>query len=97
MTYSHPPRTRLQVPPLLPFERARRDSKRAHVALHPGTFLATQMVIEAGIAPPGTAAEGVDAVLSVIERALRGETGKYYEHGHAQRLTVVVFIRGAIP
>ena len=65
------------------FERARRDSKRAYVALHPGTFLATQMVIEAGIAPQGTAAEGADAVLSVIERALRGATGKYFEHGQA--------------
>ncbi len=65
------------------FERARRDSKHAYVALHPGTFLATKMVIEAGIAPQGTAAEGADAVLSIIECALRGDTGKYFEHGQA--------------
>jgi NAD(P)-dependent dehydrogenase (short-subunit alcohol dehydrogenase family) len=65
------------------FERARRDSQRAYLALHPGTFLATKMVIEAGIAPQGTAAEGADTVLNVIEHALRGETGKYFEGGRA--------------
>jgi len=61
------------------FERARRDTKRSYLALHPGTFLATKMVREAGIAPQGTAESGGHAVLSVIERALAGETGRYFD------------------
>ena len=61
------------------FERASRDRKRSYLALHPGTFLATKMVREAGIAPQGTAESGGRAVLSVIERALAGETGRYFD------------------
>jgi len=61
------------------FERASRDSARSYLALHPGTFLATKMVREAGIAPQGTAESGGRAVLSVIERALAGETGRYFD------------------
>ncbi len=61
------------------FERARRDPSRACVALHPGTFLATKMVREAGITPQGTAADGAGAVLAAIERALAGESGIYLD------------------
>ena len=61
------------------FERASRDTTRSYLALHPGTFLATKMVREAGIAPQGTAESGGRAVLSVIERALAGETGRYFD------------------
>ena len=61
------------------FERASRDKTRSYLALHPGTFLATKMVREAGIAPQGTAESGGRAVLSVIERALAGESGRYFE------------------
>jgi NAD(P)-dependent dehydrogenase (short-subunit alcohol dehydrogenase family) len=60
-------------------ERAHRDSQRSYVALHPGTFLATKMVLEAGISPRGTPEQGADAVLAVIARALGGDTGKYFE------------------
>src|ERR1019366_2137808 len=42
-------------------ERAARDPARAYVALHPGTFLDTKMVHEAGIAPRGTAEECAQA------------------------------------
>jgi NAD(P)-dependent dehydrogenase (short-subunit alcohol dehydrogenase family) len=61
------------------FERASRDTKRSYVALHPGTFLATKMVREAGVVPQGTAESGGHAVFSVIERALAGETGRYFD------------------
>lgn len=61
------------------FERASRDTTRSYLALHPGTFLATKMVREAGIAPQGTAESGGRAVLSVIERALAGKTGRYFD------------------
>ena len=60
-------------------ERAARDPARAYVALHPGTFLDTKMVNEAGIAPRGTAEEGAQAVLSAIEHALSGESGVYFD------------------
>jgi hypothetical protein len=49
------------------------------VALHPGTFLDTKMVHEAGIAPRGTAEEGARAVLSAIEQALSGVSGAYFD------------------
>jgi NAD(P)-dependent dehydrogenase (short-subunit alcohol dehydrogenase family) len=61
------------------FERARRDPSRPCVSLHPGTFLATKMVHEAGIQPLGTAAEGGDAVLHAIDAALAGKTGVYFD------------------
>ncbi|HET7544111.1 MAG TPA: SDR family NAD(P)-dependent oxidoreductase [Polyangiaceae bacterium] len=61
------------------FERAARDPTRSYLALHPGTFLATKMVREANIQPQGSAESGAHAVLAVIERALRGETGLYFD------------------
>ncbi|HVY47442.1 MAG TPA: SDR family NAD(P)-dependent oxidoreductase [Minicystis sp.] len=67
------------------FERARRDPSRRCVALHPGTFLATRMVIDAGIAPQGTAAEGAAAVLAAVERVLAGETGLYLDREREAR------------
>ena len=63
------------------FQRAASDPARAYLALHPGTFLATKMVREANITPQGSAESGSDAVLGVIERALRGETGQYFDRG----------------
>jgi NAD(P)-dependent dehydrogenase (short-subunit alcohol dehydrogenase family) len=61
------------------FERARRDPRRSYLALHPGTYLATKMVLESGIAPRGTPEQGADVVLAVMERALSGDTGKYFD------------------
>ena len=60
-------------------ERAARDPARAYLALHPGTFLDTKMVHDAGIAPRGTAEEGAQAVLSAIEQALSGVSGAYFD------------------
>lgn len=61
------------------FQRAAADASRAYLALHPGTFLATKMVREANITPQGSAESGAEAVLHVIERALRGESGRYFD------------------
>jgi len=61
------------------FQRGKNDRARNYVALHPGTFLATKMVREAGIAPQGSAESGALAVLSVLEQALAGETGRYFD------------------
>jgi NAD(P)-dependent dehydrogenase (short-subunit alcohol dehydrogenase family) len=61
------------------FERAARDPTRSYLALHPGTFLATKMVAEAGIQPQGSAESGALAVLAVIEHALAGESGLYFD------------------
>ncbi len=67
------------------FERARRDHRRSYVALHPGTFLATKMVVDAGIRPLGTAEQGAAAVLEVIERALEGQSGVYFDRAAVAR------------
>ncbi len=61
------------------FERARRDRTRAYLAVHPGTLLATKMVIEAGINPLGKAEDGGIAVTAAIDHVLAGETGLYYD------------------
>ncbi|MEO8549329.1 MAG: SDR family NAD(P)-dependent oxidoreductase [Kofleriaceae bacterium] len=48
-------------------------------SLHPGTFLDTGMVRESGITPLGTAAQGADAVIHVVERTIAGETGTFFD------------------
>ncbi|MDX2087258.1 MAG: SDR family NAD(P)-dependent oxidoreductase [Kofleriaceae bacterium] len=48
-------------------------------ALHPGTFLATPMLVESGITPLGTAKEGADAILYVIARTLGGVSGEFFD------------------
>ncbi len=64
-------------------------------ALHPGTFLDTAMVREGGIRPLGPASRGAEAVLAVLETALRGgESGRYFDEerparAHAQAYDVV--------
>ncbi len=65
------------------FQRAAHDSKRAYLSLHPGTFLATKMVREANIAPQGSAESGAAVVLFVIEQALSGKTGQYFDRHSA--------------
>jgi NAD(P)-dependent dehydrogenase (short-subunit alcohol dehydrogenase family) len=55
-------------------------------ALHPGTFLDTQMVREAGIPPQGPVQIGVDSILAVLRTALLGgESGRYFEQGQPSR------------
>jgi len=53
-------------------------------ALHPGTFLDTTMVREAGIAPLGTAADGARAVVAVLAAALAGGRG-YFDQDRPAR------------
>lgn len=48
-------------------------------ALHPGTFLATPMLVESGITPLGTADEGASAILYVIARTLDGTSGEFFD------------------
>jgi len=48
-------------------------------ALHPGTFLDTPMLAESGIRPLGTAEEGAEAILHVIERTLEGASGEFFD------------------
>ncbi len=48
-------------------------------ALHPGTFLDTPMVRESGITPLGTAQEGADAIMFVIQQTLAGTTGRFFD------------------
>jgi NAD(P)-dependent dehydrogenase (short-subunit alcohol dehydrogenase family) len=56
------------------------------LSLHPGTFLDTQMVRDAGISPLGPAARGSDSILAVLEEALRGgESGRYFDQSRPAR------------
>jgi NAD(P)-dependent dehydrogenase (short-subunit alcohol dehydrogenase family) len=49
-------------------------------SLHPGTYLDTGMVREAGIQPLGPALRGAESILAVMEMALRGgESGRYFD------------------
>lgn len=63
-------------------------------SLHPGTYLDTNMVHEAGIRPHGTAQSGADAeVFLATSPALRHVTGKYFDvkkeaRAHAQAYDV---------
>jgi NAD(P)-dependent dehydrogenase (short-subunit alcohol dehydrogenase family) len=48
--------------------------------LHPGTFMPTQMVLEAGVTPVDSLESGVEATLRLVgDRELDGVTGRYFE------------------
>jgi NAD(P)-dependent dehydrogenase (short-subunit alcohol dehydrogenase family) len=49
-------------------------------ALHPGTYLDTPMVRAMGVKPLGTAEDGADAVVGLLEQSLGGTvTGQYFD------------------
>ncbi|WP_394842410.1 SDR family NAD(P)-dependent oxidoreductase [Pendulispora brunnea] len=55
-------------------------------ALHPGTYLDTNMVRKAGIRPLGNAGEGADAILFVTRHALSdGPNGLYFDQQRTAR------------
>ncbi len=55
-------------------------------ALHPGTYLDTQMVRDAGMSPMGPASQGVDSILGVLDAALRGgRSGRYFDQTRPTR------------
>ncbi|HUI72080.1 MAG TPA: SDR family NAD(P)-dependent oxidoreductase [Spirochaetia bacterium] len=55
-------------------------------ALHPGTYLDTGMVREAGITPHGPVSRGVESILSVLAAALGGGTsGQYFDQSRPAR------------
>lgn len=65
-------------------------------ALHPGTFLDTGMVRESGITPLGTAAQGADAVMFVVEQTIAGVTGEFFDQmtpAHADPLAYDLELR----
>lgn len=64
---------------------ARRPDLRIN-ALHPGTYLATKMVREAGIPPRGTPEAGADALLAVARRTLAGDVrGVFFDRDEPSR------------
>jgi NAD(P)-dependent dehydrogenase (short-subunit alcohol dehydrogenase family) len=74
-------------------EQLKADSVTVN-ALHPGTYLDTNMVNEAGIKPLGTAQSGADAEIYVATSPeLKNTTGKYFNvkresKAHAQAYDV---------
>lgn len=55
-------------------------------ALHPGTYLDTPMVRAMGVKPLGTAEDGADAVMAVLEQSLTKDvTGRYFDGGRPAR------------
>jgi NAD(P)-dependent dehydrogenase (short-subunit alcohol dehydrogenase family) len=65
---------------MMSFDLAERRPDRIVHALHPGTLLATRMVVEAGIAPRGPVSRGAESILAVLGDALAGKpSGLYYD------------------
>lgn len=59
-------------------EQLKRDNITVNT-LHPGTYLDTNMVREAGVSPLGTAQSGADAIVYLATaKTLEGVTGKYF-------------------
>jgi NAD(P)-dependent dehydrogenase (short-subunit alcohol dehydrogenase family) len=55
-------------------------------ALHPGTYLDSGMVREAGIRPLGPVSRGAESIVAVLEEALRGgESGRYFDQSSPAR------------
>jgi len=48
-------------------------------ALHPGTFLDSEMVRESGIRPLGPVSRGAEVIRYVVEQSLEGATGRYFD------------------
>jgi NAD(P)-dependent dehydrogenase (short-subunit alcohol dehydrogenase family) len=48
-------------------------------ALHPATYMNTNMVVESGIKPTSTVEQGADAILHVATADLGGETGLFFD------------------
>ena len=61
------------------FDLAAAHPKLACLALHPGTLLDTGMVRDAGMTPQGPAQRGGENTCFVIDRALAGTTGRYFD------------------
>jgi NAD(P)-dependent dehydrogenase (short-subunit alcohol dehydrogenase family) len=67
-----------------------RDRRVTATCLHPGTYMPTKMVLEAGISPVDSLESGVEATLRLVaDPGLDGVSGKYFErmreaHAHAQ-------------
>ena len=55
-------------------------------SLHPGTYLDTRMVREAGIAPLGPVSRGAQSIMGVLDSALSGAaSGGYYDQTRPSR------------
>ena len=59
-------------------------------ALHPGTYLDSHMVREAGIQPLGPVSQGAESILAVLDSALGGakadeESGRYFDRSRPTR------------
>jgi NAD(P)-dependent dehydrogenase (short-subunit alcohol dehydrogenase family) len=64
--------------------------------LHPGTFMPTKMVLEAGRAPMDTLETGIEATLRLIrDRELESVTGKYFERQVESRALDQAYDEGA--
>jgi NAD(P)-dependent dehydrogenase (short-subunit alcohol dehydrogenase family) len=57
-----------------------RDRSVTANCLHPGTFMPTKMVLEAGVRPVDSLESGVDATLRLaVDPELEGVTGRYFD------------------
>ena len=65
-------------------------------ALHPGTYLDSGMVREAGIRPMGPVSRGAESILAVLEGALLGgESGRYFDQSNPVRALAQAYDRKA--
>ena len=71
---------------MLTLDLARDRPALAADALHPGTYLDTGMVRDAGVTPLGPASQGVDSIVHVLDAALDQHTsGAYFNQQHVAR------------
>ena len=71
---------------MMSFDLSRRRPDLQVMSLHPGTYLDTGMVRDAGITPLGPATRGADSILAVLQEALRGgESGRFFDESRPSR------------
>jgi NAD(P)-dependent dehydrogenase (short-subunit alcohol dehydrogenase family) len=71
---------------MLTFDLSEELSGLAVNALHPGTYLDTPMVRKMGVKPLGTAEDGANAIVTLLESSLKGQvTGRYFDGGRPAR------------
>jgi NAD(P)-dependent dehydrogenase (short-subunit alcohol dehydrogenase family) len=65
-------------------------------SLHPGTYLDSGMVREAGIRPLGPVSRGAESIVAVLEEALRGgESGRYFDQSSPARALAQAYDKNA--
>ena len=83
---------------MLTFDQAARLSEHGVTAnaLHPGTFMPTKMVLEAGRTPHDSLETGIESTMRLIaDPALEGVSGRFFDRMHEARANAQAYDEGA--